>query len=57
VNYKDLAQKLACSESDVRNSLRRVRRSLRAILLEILKADADSEVDIESQMQELFLSL
>lgn len=57
VNYSELARSRGLSETEVRNRLRRIRRRLRSLILEILQADSGEERDIEAEMQEIFLSL
>lgn len=56
-SYRSLAAKLGISESDVRNFLHRIRTRLRQLIIEEVREYVLDDADVESEMQELFLSL
>jgi RNA polymerase sigma factor (sigma-70 family) len=56
-SYRTLAQTLGLSESDVRNYLHRIRTRLRQLIVEEVREYVLDDADVESEMQELFLSL
>ncbi len=56
-SYKELAQKLGLSEGDVRNYLYRIRTRLRQLILQAIREYVADDEDLESEMQELFMSL